>query len=92
MKPVYYLLIVGLLASTPVLGLRRKQHSQLSQVKKFSFWPTQTYNETQNNLSLTIHPLSEEETSNLFLGEGKRLLKIKGWFFLRNQSRLFILL
>lgn len=77
MKMVRYLLMALLIAFVPVVEARLKSKSVHSLEKiNFEWWPRETFQGAQNNISLTVRALSEEEASDLFLGKGKRFLEM----------------
>lgn len=88
MKMVRYLLSAILIGSlsTSLLARhhrsRRSKNSLFTNNKHFNWWPRNTYQKTENNISLLVKALSEEETSNLFLGDGKYLITMRGSFFI----------
>ena len=83
MKSVLYVSLIGLLASAPVECARRSKTKVKAEEKiNFDWWPTQTFQETQNGITLAVRALSQEETASLFLGAGENLLKNRGWFYI----------
>lgn len=86
MKIIYYLSIAifidNLSHSLFAHSYRSKSKTTYrNENQNFNWWPLKIYQNSQNNISLTIKPLSEEATSNLFSGEGKYLVSMRGWFF-----------
>lgn len=91
MKTLSYVLIAVFICN--VLSLeakyvnKRSRRSSCNQKMAFNWWPQRTYQNTQNNISCTIKPFSQEETCQLFLDKGKSLIAQQGWFFI-NQPIL----
>jgi hypothetical protein len=90
MRITYYVLISIFIAHSSTFLQARYIHSKFSKKNTventtITWWPRNTYQNSQNNISLTIRALSEIETSNLFLGKGKFLVAMRGCLFISHQ-------
>lgn len=81
MKTIYHLLITVafIINSSHFLLAHNHQTSPQPQNTNFCWWPQSMYQNTQNNITVTVKALSEEETKNLFLGNGQRLVSMRGY-------------
>lgn len=82
MKSVGYILIAAFIVFSPVEGARRSKSKAPVKIS-FNWWPRQTFQEKQNNITLTARALSEDETRSLFLDEGKYLVNMT-WYGIKN--------